>query len=203
MSKGQLDDQQKLFYDRYLLHFNGTKAAEEAGYSKKTAAQQASRLLRNVNGQSYLAEKREKLAQKEELNQEMVLREYARIGFSDIRKYYNADGSLKPITELDDDAAAALSGVEVDEIWEPDGDGGRKQVGETKKIKRWDKVNALAQINKMMGWNAPEKIEHSGDSFLDLLMQTSAANKSENQPRKDKKPKPKAKKSVAKPRRKK
>jgi len=33
-----LNDRQKLFASRYLIHFNATRAAEESGYSKKTAA---------------------------------------------------------------------------------------------------------------------------------------------------------------------
>ena len=45
-----LDPQHLLFVDKYFeFTFNGTKAAKAAGYSAKTARQQASRLLTNVN----------------------------------------------------------------------------------------------------------------------------------------------------------
>ena len=36
------------FVDEYQVDLNGTQAAIRAGYSERTAAQQASRLLRNV-----------------------------------------------------------------------------------------------------------------------------------------------------------
>lgn len=201
MSNVQLEARVKLFCDRYLIHFNGTKAAEEAGYSKKTAPQQASRLLKNVKVQAYLSARKEKMAEKLEITQERILQELGRIALSDIRRYYNADGSLKSVSELDDDAAAALSGIEADELWEGFGEH-RKQVGITKKIKRFDKIAAVTQISKMMGWNAPDKIEHSGDSFLDLLMKTSFTDTSENKPRQQKKPKPKGPQPTTKPRRK-
>jgi phage terminase small subunit len=201
MSIGNLNEKRKRFCEEYMIDMNGKQAAIRAGYNPKTAESQASRMLRDVKVQEYINSLRERLKKKLEITQERVLQELARISFSDIRKYYNEDGSLKSITELDDDSAAALAGVEADELYEGFGEE-RRQIGFTKKIKRFDKISAIANINKMMGWNAPEKVEHSGDSFLDLLMQTSATTTSEDQPRKKKKPKPKAKKPAIKPRRK-
>lgn len=53
-----LDPQYQLFVDKYFeLTFNGTKAAIAAGYSKKTARQQASRLLTNVNIRTAIEER--------------------------------------------------------------------------------------------------------------------------------------------------
>ena len=42
-----LNPQQQLFTREYVIDFNGTKAAVRAGYSEKTAASTASRLLRD------------------------------------------------------------------------------------------------------------------------------------------------------------
>jgi len=47
MSK--LNDKTEAFCHEYLLDYNGTQAAIRAGYSKKTAYSQASRLLKNVD----------------------------------------------------------------------------------------------------------------------------------------------------------
>ena len=59
-------EQQKLFIDNYLKNRkkNQTKAAIEAGYSKKTAHVQANQLLKNPLVLEYL-EKREKQLEKE------------------------------------------------------------------------------------------------------------------------------------------
>ena len=43
------NDRQEAFCREYLIDYNGTQAAIRAGYSKKTANSQASRLLANVN----------------------------------------------------------------------------------------------------------------------------------------------------------
>ena len=47
---------QSAFVREYLIDRNGTQAATRAGYSEKTANEQASRLLANVNIQAALAE---------------------------------------------------------------------------------------------------------------------------------------------------
>lgn len=47
---------QQQFCLEYLKDFNGTQAAIRAGYSKKTANEQAARLLANVSIQNYIRE---------------------------------------------------------------------------------------------------------------------------------------------------
>ena len=64
-----LNEQQQLFVDYYLadIGMNATSAAIKAGYSEKTARQQASRLLSNVNIQMEIKE-----AQQERQNRTLV-----------------------------------------------------------------------------------------------------------------------------------
>lgn len=49
-----LTQQQKLFYEQYIIDMNITKAAIRAGYSEDTACAQGSRLLKHVKGKEYL-----------------------------------------------------------------------------------------------------------------------------------------------------
>lgn len=51
-----LTPKQQQFCLEYLKDFNGTQAAIRAGYSKKTANEQAARMLANVNIQNYIRE---------------------------------------------------------------------------------------------------------------------------------------------------
>lgn len=51
-----MNHKQKQFYKEWLIDANATQAAIRAGYSKKTAYSQGQRLLKNVEGQKYLAE---------------------------------------------------------------------------------------------------------------------------------------------------
>ncbi|WP_145191595.1 terminase small subunit [Pseudomonas sp. URMO17WK12:I11] len=81
-----LTAKQQRFVDEYLIDLNATQAAIRAGYSKKTASSQGERLLRNVEVRKYLASQREELQGRVKITQDKVLRELAKIGFSDIRK---------------------------------------------------------------------------------------------------------------------
>lgn len=58
----ELSLEQKSFAEEYIRNGgNGTRAAVSAGYSEKTAAAQASRLLRNVNVLAYIGELQERI----------------------------------------------------------------------------------------------------------------------------------------------
>ena len=56
-----LTPKQKRFCEEYLIDLNATQAAIRAGYSLKTAEQTASRLLRNVKVQEYIAKRQKGL----------------------------------------------------------------------------------------------------------------------------------------------
>jgi len=73
MSEKGLTPKQATFVQEYLKDLNGTQAAIRAGYSKKTANEQAARLLANASVQAAVTKGREKLAAKAEVTAERVL----------------------------------------------------------------------------------------------------------------------------------
>lgn len=143
MTKTPLSERQKKFCDEYLLDFNGTQAAVRAGYSKKSAKEQGSRLLTKINVQQYLNTKKQKAAAKFEISHERTLQEIGKIAYSNIKSLFNEDGSLKKISDMTDEEACLLSSVEVDEIISE-----KKKIGETRKVKLWDKTKGLEMLAK-------------------------------------------------------
>lgn len=142
----KLNDRQRRFCDEYLKDLNATQAAIRAKYSSKTAGQIGERLLRNVEVAKYLKERMADREKRTEITQDMVLREYARIGFFDPRKLFDETGRPLPISQLDDDTAAVISGVDVATI------GNAEQgVGEILKLKLADKKGALDSIARHLG----------------------------------------------------
>jgi phage terminase small subunit len=107
-----------------------------------------------------IKELQEKLCNRNMVTVERVLQEYAKLGFFDPRKLFNDNGSPKDITELDDDTAAALAGLDVQEVYEGTGDD-RKFVGYTKKYKLVDKKGALDSMGKFLGMFT-DKMEITG-----------------------------------------
>jgi len=147
-----LTPKQKRFADEYLVDLNASAAYKRAGYRARghVAEVDASRLLRKAKVSAYIAEKRQKMSEQLDIESRDALRENARIALSDIRKLFDERGCLKPIHELDPDAAAALASVEVEEIFEGKGKS-RKHVGRLIKLKLWDKNSALDRLMKYFG----------------------------------------------------
>lgn len=145
-----LNPRYQRFVDEFVADSNGTQAAIRAGYSERTAAQQASRLLKNVKIAAAIAEARKTVAERLGITAERVLTEYARLAFFDIRKAFDDEGRLKSIHDLDDDTAAAISGIETEDLYEGKGES-REHVGRLHKIKHSDKKAALDSIAKHIG----------------------------------------------------
>lgn len=143
-----LNDKQKRFALEYLKDLNATQAAIRAGYSKKTAGQQGDRLLKNAQISQLVKGKGKAAFEKLDISVDRVLNEIARLAFLDPRKFYDEQGNLKAITELDDDTAAALAGMEVEEAYEHFGKGQAKPTGLLKKIKFADKSKNLELLGR-------------------------------------------------------
>jgi phage terminase small subunit len=145
------EHRRKLFVEAYLTNGgNASQAAVAAGFSGKTASAAGSRLLKHVEVLTMLQQRRKVVIEKMELTTERTLREIARLAYVDPRKFFHADGSPKEITELDDDTAAALAGMEVTEEWAGSGKD-RVKIGVTKKYKLADKNAALEKAMKHLG----------------------------------------------------
>lgn len=150
-SAGSAEQRRKLFIEAFLSNGeNVTKAAVAAGFSEKSAASQGSRLLKSAKVQQELDSRRgEALARVQEqtgITLERTLREIARGAFFDVRKLFNADGTPKAINELDDDTAAVLAGLDVQQI------GGADDVPSVvKKYKLADRKGYLDMLMKHLG----------------------------------------------------
>lgn len=71
----KLTDRQARFVDEYLIDLNGTQAAIRAGYSKKTANEQAARLLAKVSIQQAIADAMKKRQVRTQITQDDVIRD--------------------------------------------------------------------------------------------------------------------------------
>ena len=148
---------QARFVAEYLISGNATQAALAAGYSPKTAYKIGAENLKKPQIASLLEVKQSEIAARQderlaamELTQARVQREIARIAFFDPRKMFHADGRPKDVTELDDDTAACIVGLDVLEEWEGVGED-RVLVGHVKKYKIANKNAALDQASKILG----------------------------------------------------
>lgn len=158
----ELTDKQIRFCQEYTIDFNATQAAIRAGYSEDTARSIGSENLTKPDIKEYISELQESAATALKITRERVLNAYGKLAFYDTRKFYNEDGNLLPIPDLDEETAFALTGFEVTEEKGGNGEGQQVTLGYTKKIKMSERKTALDSIAKMLGYNEPDKIKHIG-----------------------------------------
>lgn len=154
MKQRKLTPKQQRFVDEYLVDLNATQAAIRAGYSQKTANEQAARLLANVSVQTAIAERIKAREQRTEITQDKVVKELAKVAFGDPRNVMTWGPSgvkLKDSEELTDDEAAFVS--EVSET--------TTEHGGNLKLKTNDKLKALELLGKHLGMFR-EKVELTG-----------------------------------------
>ena len=154
-SKVSAAHKRKLFVEAYLSNGeNATQAAVTAGFSAKTARSAGPRLLAHVEVATAIEARRKQTVARAiahtDLTVERTLREVARIAYFDPRRFFDANGHRIPVHELDDDAAAVLASLEIEEMKERE-DGVTKVVGHTVKMKVWDKNSALDKAMKHLG----------------------------------------------------
>lgn len=163
-----LTAKQQRFVDEYLKDLNATQAAIRAGYSKKTAASIGQENLTKPEIAKALKGAMQGRSERTAITQDMVLRELAKIGFSDIRKVVRwgetqvrmIDGeegeaedmvpyhglALIDSTEIDDSTAGAIAEV--------------SQGRDGLKVKLHDKKGALVDIGRHLGmFSAPSHVE--------------------------------------------
>lgn len=146
MAKNLTRKQQK-FVAEYLVDLNATSAAIRAGYAEKSASSMGSFLLSNPKVSEEIDRKHGKRLGKLEITADRVLTEIARLAFYDPRKFFESDGSLKRVHDLDDDTAMAMAGLEVTELFEGTGDQ-KHAYGLLKKVKLSDKRASLDLLGK-------------------------------------------------------
>jgi phage terminase small subunit len=166
-----LEPRERMFVGFYLESLKTNDAALKAGYSKHTAATTASLWVSDpkVKPHVYKAvqEAMKRREHRTEVTQDRVLLELARIGFASGKKIVDKKDSIKSLHDMDDDTAAAISSIEIEEIFAGSGSE-RRRVGHKKKVRFWNKNDALNTMAKHLGM-LMEKMELTGKNGQPLV----------------------------------
>ena len=154
-----LTPKQQRFVEEYLVDLNATQAAIRAGYSAQTAAEQASRLLTNINVAGAVAEAQADRSERTQITADNVLKELALIGFEDMGDYaqWGPDG----VTLLESSDVNTRPVAEVKET--------HSKYGTSVSFKLHDKVGALEKLGKHLGIFVDRSdVHHSGGVSVGL-----------------------------------
>ena len=149
----KLTGKQQNFVNEYLIDLNATAAAKRAGYSEKSANPTGCETLANPSVAAEIAKRRQRMIEKLEITQEMIVQELAKLGFSNMGDYMRAapNGDVYlDFSGLTEAQTAALTSVTVDVHFEQGGD-------DAVAVKRTrfqlaDKHKALVSLAKILGF---------------------------------------------------
>jgi phage terminase small subunit len=155
-----LSAKQRLFVDEYLIDLNATQAAIRAGYSPKTACEQASRLLANVKVSAAIKTAKAERSDRTKIDADWLLNRLAEEATADIADLYDDNNNLKDVKDWPLIWRQGLvAGLEIDALFEGYGED-REQIGHTKKLKLSDRIKRLELIGKHIDVQAfREKVE--------------------------------------------
>lgn len=164
----KLTPKQKLFCKYYLISLNATDAAIKAGYSKKTANRIGTENLSKPVIREYLESQMKSKEQELDISVDRILRELASIAFLDISEFYNDDGTLKNIKQIDETARRAIQSITTREEQGATVEDGeiKPQFFNVNNIKANDKLKALELLGKYHSI-FKDKVEHSFDEKIE------------------------------------
>lgn len=161
-----MSEKRQRFVNEYLIDLNGTQAAIRAGYSVRTAQEQASRLLSNVMIQQAISEHMAERSKRTGVNQDRVVLELAKIALVKMTDIVDRQGRIKN-TATDDDLAC-IESVKYKESESETGSSVEREVKIASKIKALELLGKhLGMWNDKLDVNIIQPIVISGDDKLE------------------------------------
>lgn len=134
-----MNKKQEKFCKEYIKDFNAAQAAIRAGYSKRTAKVQASRLLTKVNVQEKIAELSKKATKRNDVTLDEVIQNYTKLMRYDVSEMYNEKGEFKNIHDMPEEIRYSIESLEMD------------SEGKIIKIKLFNKRQTLSDLTRYFG----------------------------------------------------
>ncbi|TCA34331.1 terminase small subunit [Rhizobium leguminosarum bv. viciae] len=162
-----LTPKQQSFVEEYLIDMNGAKAAVRAGFSKRTAAVQASQLLAKPENQAAIEAAKIERSERTKIDADWVLTRLAAEAEADLADLYDEHNNLLPPEEWPLIWRQGLvAGVDIEAITV-----GGVEVGTVKKVRFSDRIRRLEMIGKHVRVNAfQDVVQHKGlDGLADRL----------------------------------
>ena len=142
--KKGLTDKQQRFVEEYMIDLNATQAAIRAGYSPETAAEQGSRLLKNVKVSAAIARAKAERSKRTGITADRVLMELAKVAFVNAKDIIDFDNAtVRPDASGED--LSCVAAVRRKIIPTEFGD------GEDREVRLYDKLKALDLLCRHLG----------------------------------------------------
>ena len=171
--KDKLTDKERIFCHEVIIDWNKARAARKAGYSEEADRQIGYATFTKDYIQQYIEFIKDDVEKEAGITKLRQLNELAKIAYSSIAHLHNTWIELKEFEALTDEQKASIESIdtktEAKQSYNFDTEEKENVDVKYVKIKLYSKLGALDQINKMLGYNAPEKHNHEVDSQVIIL----------------------------------
>lgn len=159
----KLTEKERIFCHQYIIDWNGSRAAREAGYSENTCAEIAYENLRKPHLIQYIDFIKNDLEKEAGISKLRQLNELKLIAYSSIEYLHETWIKFEDYEKLKKESPEILKAIESTESKTEYRTVDESQV-EIKliKLKLYPKISAITEINKMQGYYEAEKINLSG-----------------------------------------
>lgn len=163
----ELTNSQKVFCREYVFDWNGSRAYKIAypGVTDDSARSCAHKLLTNAHIQKYCQELTEDDEKYVGVSKRMILTEHKKIVNMSIAHLHDSWITRKEFDQLSDDDKACISQIEtqtrIDMKYEPLKDEPIPMQVDYVKIRLYDKQKSMDSLAKLLGYEAPKKIEQT------------------------------------------
>lgn len=137
----------KRFAELVAQGMKPTHAVRELGFKGRRPDVKGSKLMKLPQVRQAIAALDDNALENAGITRTQIVKRLGQIAFADARQLYDETGAPKPIHTLDEEAAAQIAGVEIDEVIKDEG----TLAIRTTKIKRWDSVKALTELSAIAG----------------------------------------------------
>lgn len=162
----------RLFCELYITDtgMKGALAARRTGYSARSSAATAYRLLNDPLCLAFIDKLKKQRSERIQVDADYVLQRLYDMDQMDIIDILNDDMSLKVLSEWPKVWRQSLNGVEIADLFESDGDA-RKVMGVLKKIKWIDRLKNLELLGKHVevGAFADRVVEEDAGTLAERL----------------------------------
>lgn len=174
----ELTPKQERFCYEYCLDFNATQAAIRSGYSERTAGVIGNENLKKPYIQERIKQMQENLAETAGIGRLKLINEHVKIAFSSIAHLHDTWIKRKDFELLTEDQKSCIAEIDTkirtEYEYNPDTEKKEPIRVEYVRIKLYDKQKALDSISKMLGYDAPIKMQIDVDAkdLPDIIIKT-------------------------------
>lgn len=170
--KKKITPKRERFCLEYVVDFNASAAARRAGFKTHAAGQMGYDLLKLPEIQARISDLRAKAANEYNVTKESLMQILRDIAGANIESVTDPEtGQILPLDQWPENMKRVTSGIEVDELYTGTGEN-RVQIGVRRKIKLSERTKAIELLNKMLGFNAPERVAQvtpEGDAVIPVI----------------------------------